>query len=209
MYFCALPFQRGRSSRHNSIYSISGEKGESGAGGGRGAAWDAAEEQALQHQHLLGLPVQTARVRGVIKGYFGHPSAVARGVPVPREQGTVPGLAVALWRSRCCVSCRAARSCKHAAARARVGVLQRAGFTLAVYFAERGRREQIPSADSFNVPFYVAVCFRRWVAVFWGGSGGFILQQLAAGSLIAARGVLGSDTLASSSAAERLCFGSC
>lgn len=32
-YFCSVPFQRGRSSRHNSIYSISGDKGECGAGG--------------------------------------------------------------------------------------------------------------------------------------------------------------------------------
>lgn len=66
-----------------------------------------------------------------MKGYFGRPSAAALGVSAPRAQGRSRG-----WRGHCAVigavflaELPAARSCKHAAARARVGVLQRAGFT--------------------------------------------------------------------------------
>lgn len=126
-----------------------------------------------------------------MKGYFGHPSAAALGVSV----------LLVLCFSQSCRQLVPANTQQHVP-----GLVFCSGqdLQLTVYFVE-----QIPNADSFYVPFYVAVCFRRRVAVLWGGGGGFLRQQLAAGSLIAARGVLGSDTLASSSAAERLCFGSC
>lgn len=65
-----------------------------------------------------------------------------------------------------------------------------------MYVVKQGRREPVPNLDSLYVSLYFAISFRMCMKMGSGDSGEFIQQHLAPGFLIAAQGVLSSDTLA-------------
>lgn len=87
-YFCPLPLQKGRSSRQNSIYSISGEKGECGAGGEAGMAKQRGKLGETGGHGTTGTAVprpffQKIRPHDIIGGYLGSQLCVREVTPFP------------------------------------------------------------------------------------------------------------------------------
>lgn len=86
--FCPLPLQKGRSSRQNSIYSISGEKGECGAGGEAGMAKQRGKLGETGGHGTTGTAVprpffQQIRPRDIIRRYLGSQLCVREVTSLP------------------------------------------------------------------------------------------------------------------------------
>lgn len=86
--FCPLPLQKGRSSRQNSIYSISGEKGECGAGGEAGMAKQRGKLGETGGHGTTGTAVprpffQKIRPRDIIRRYLGSQLCVREVTSLP------------------------------------------------------------------------------------------------------------------------------